>query len=457
MSSINKKASKTPVHTHEGAKTVNVTAKEQLKRTVMACMLWEDNFYESGVSVHDRIVALIPNIDAKSVYDIAVAARNESKLRHVPLLIARVMAKLDSHKHLVADLLAEIIQRPDELTEFIAIYWKDKKQPLSGQVKKGLARAFTKFNEYSLAKYNRDGAIKLRDVLFLCHAKPEDGIKGYTKSARKNGVKCPEDKGSQLFYKLVNDQLATPDTWEVELSAKGNNRESWERLLREKKLGALAILRNMRNMIRQAVSKDLIRNALAETNVDKVIPYRFIAAARYAPDYEPELEAAMFKSIADKTKIPGKTCIVVDVSGSMDSTISSKSDLKRLDAACGLAMLARELCDEIEIYSFSYSSIKVPVRRGFALRDAIDRSQSHDGTDLGKSMNEINSKTSYDRVIVITDEQSFSRPPSPKGKGYIINVAAYQNGIGYDNGWNHINGWSEAVLDYIRLSEENKD
>jgi len=455
MASINKKSAKPVVTTHEGAKTVSVNALEQLKRTVMTCMLWEDSFYENGISVHDRIVDLVSKVSAKQAFDVAVAARNESKLRHVPLLIARTMAKLDTHKHLVADLLEEIIQRPDELTEFLAIYWKDKKQPLSAQVKKGLARAFAKFNEYSIAKYNRDGAIKLRDVLFLVHAKPKDGIKGFTKTARKSGINCPEDTGSQLFKKLVDGTLETPDTWEVELSANGNNKESWERLLSEKKLGAFALIRNLRNMLKVNVSATMIKEALKAANVSKIIPYRFIAAARYAPNLEPQLEEAMFKTIVDKPKLPGKTLLLVDVSGSMNISISAKSDLTRLDAACGLAMLARELCEDIEIYSFSDYDMLVATRRGFALRDAINNSQRHGGTRLGYSVLNIHNKTKYDRMIVISDEQSSDRPPNmPKGKRYIINVAAYQNGVGYDSGWTHINGWSEAVLDYINVSEK---
>ena len=104
--------------------------------------------------------------------------------------------------------------------------------PLSGQVKKGLAAAFPKFDEYQLAKYDRGGPIKLRDVLFLCHAKPRD--------AAQAGV----------WKKLIWGRLTTPDTWEVALSSGADKREAWERLLRENKLGALALLRNLRNMRR---------------------------------------------------------------------------------------------------------------------------------------------------------------------------------------------------------------
>jgi len=436
MASINSKARSKVAYTHEGAKTIEVNALEQLKRSVMACMLWEDNFYEDGISITDRITSLISKVKPDEVYQIALKARNESKLRHVPLLIAREMARLPEYKGLVSNLLYHIIQRPDELTEFLSIYWKDKRQPLSAQVKKGLASAFTKFDEYALAKYNRNNAVKLRDVLFLTHPVPKN------------------QEQQDLWNRLVKDELKTPDTWEVEISAKGNNKESWERLLREKKLGALALIRNLRNMISVGVSKSLIKGSLRSVKTDRVLPFRFIASARYAPDFEPELEEAMYKCLTDKEKLSGKTILLVDVSGSMNDKISDKSEMTRLDAADGLGILARELCEDVEIFSFSDHIIKIPPRRGFALRDAINNSQSHRGTELGEAVSYINKNCQYDRIIIITDEQSSSPISNPKAKGYIINVASYQNGIGYNSGWTHINGWSEAVLDYIRESEK---
>ena len=55
----------------------------------------------------------------------------------------------------------------------------------------------------------------------------------------------------------------------------------------------------------------------------------------------------------------------------MDYALSAQSEMTRLDAACGLAILAREICDEVEVFTFSNDVVKVPPRRGFALRDAI--------------------------------------------------------------------------------------
>jgi hypothetical protein len=418
--------------THEGASARHISPELQLRRSVLACMLWEDQFYEDGVAIAGRIRELVNKVPADKVAALAVEAREKMKLRHAPLLLVREMARLASHRHLVAETLMRVIQRADELAEFVALYWSEGKQPLSAQVKKGLAAAFTKFDEYALAKYNRATPVKLRDVLFLCHAKPVDSAQ------------------AALWKKLVDDVLTTPDTWEVALSAGADKREAWERLLRENKLGALALLRNLRNMAEARVDEQLVIQGLGRMKTERVLPFRFIAAARYAPQWEANLEQAMFKSLEGQPKLPGKTVLLVDISGSMDVLLSGRSEMRRNDAAYGLAVLLREIAEKVSVYSFSDSLVRVPNRSGFALRDAINQSQPHSGTYLGKALGDITED--YDRLIVITDEQSHDPVPNPKARGYLINVASYKNGVGYGN-WTHIDGWSDSVIEYIRASE----
>jgi len=420
--------------THEGAPGRNISTELQLRRSVMACLLWESQFYEDGVEIAGRIAELVPKVAAEKVAGLAIEAREQMKLRHVPLLLVREMARHKTHRHLVSDTLARVIQRADELSEFVAIYWKDGRVPLSGQVKKGLAAAFPKFDEYQLAKYDRSGPIKLRDVLFLSHAKPRD--------AAQAGV----------WKKLIWGRLTTPDTWEVALSSGSDKREAWERLLREQKLGALALLRNLRNMKDAGVNEDLVLSALREMSTGRVLPFRFLAAVRYAPQWEETLEQAMLKSVAGQEKLPGKTVVLVDISGSMTAPLSRRSEMQRTDAAYGLAVLLREIGEKVGVFSFSDNLAEVPARRGFALRDAIDRSQQHGSTMLGKAVEELKKKERYDRLIVITDEQAHDSVSAPKGKGYVINVASYKNGVGYGK-WIHIDGWSEAVIEYIRALE----
>jgi hypothetical protein len=418
--------------THEGAPAKQISPELQLRRSVLACMLWEDQFYEDGVAIAGRIRELVAKVPAEKVAALAIEAREKMKLRHAPLLLVREMARLATHRHLVAETLTRVIQRADELTEFVAIYWSEGKQPLSAQVKKGLAAAFTRFDEYALAKYNRATPVKLRDVLFLSHAKPVDAAQ------------------AELWKRLVEGELATPDTWEVALSSGADKREAWERLLSENKLGALALLRNLRNMAEAKVSEQAIRDGLARMKTVRVLPFRFIAAARYAPQWEPELEKSMFRAFEGQSKLPGKTVLLVDVSGSMDVQLSRRSEMRRNDAAYGLAVLLREIAEDVSIYTFSDRLVRVPSRQGFALRDALNASQPHNGTYLGQALKGIHEK--YDRLIVITDEQSHDPVPNPKARGYMLNVASYQNGVGY-SAWMHIDGWSDSVIEYIRAAE----
>lgn len=426
--------------THEGAKAKRFTPEQELKRTLMNALLWEDSFYEDGVSIAERMKALVPAVAPERAAEFAIDAREKMKLRHAPLLIVRGVARHEKHRAFVAATLERIVQRPDELTEFLAIYWADalgamqqrKKQPISAQAKKGLARVLAKFDAYQLAKYDRDGPVRLRDVLFLVHAKPKDAAQ------------------EKIWAALVDGTLPAPDTWEVALSAGKDKRAAFERLIAEKKLGGLALLRNLRLMANADVPRETIARAIEAMRVDRILPYRFIAAARYAPDFEPELESAMLKSIKDHVRLPGKTRLLIDVSGSMVAPLSAHSEMTRLEAAAGLAILVREIADEVEIFTFSNEVKKVKPRRGFALRDAIVQSQPHLGTYLGKAIEEVDRTDA--RLIVFTDEQSHDRVGAPKGLGYMVNVASYQHGVGHGD-WLRIDGFSEAVIAWIAAQE----
>lgn len=438
--------------TFEGTPAKRLTDMQALQRAMASCLLWEDQFYENGEAIADRIKRLSLAVDPTQAAEIAVDARNRYKLRHAPLWVARWLASGTlAQKAVVTGLLPRIIQRPDELTEFLSLYWKDGKVPLAASIKRGLAQAFQKFNAYSLAKYNRDDAIKLRDVLFLVHAKPKDAEQAAT------------------WKQLVDGTLPAPDTWEVALSAGANKKETWTRLLSEGKLGALALLRNLRNMQEAKVPDTDICNALQTVSVERVLPFRFIAAARYAPHLEPQLEQAMYRCLAGSPKLAGRTAIIVDTSPSMwMAKVSAKSDMDRFDAAAALAILCREVCESVRIYWFNERAGEVPARRGFALRDALaqTKGQASKGGLAVKMANE----HGYDRIIVLTDGEwhymdaelrgwgmqagvAHEVSPAPlTDKAYLINVAAYRNAIGSGK-WTMLDGWSEAIVDFIQASE----
>jgi 60 kDa SS-A/Ro ribonucleoprotein len=427
-----------PVRTHEGAVAQKVSPKLELRRTVLTCLLWEDTFYETGSAIAARVAELVRENKAEAVAALAREARDQMQLRHVPLFLVRELARRKGTGALVAETLEHVIQRADELGEFVALYWKQKKEPLSAGVKRGLARAFTKFDAYQLAKYNRESVVKLRDVLFLCHAKPKD------------------EAQAAAWKKLVEGSLEAPDTWEVALSAQKGKKETFERLLEEGKLGGMAVLRNLRLMIAAGVSQKLIRQRL-DKGVARVLPFRFVTAARYAPKLEDALESAMIKGVAGLSDLAGSTGLLLDVSGSMNAALSKKSETTRMDAAAGLAILLREKAEEFSLATFSDSCVQLPPRRGFALRDAMLESQAHASTYLKRALTHLSTQPDWkklERLIVITDEQSHDGIlPAWTAKAYVVNVAPYKHGLSYGNGWTHIDGWSERIVDYIAAVE----
>lgn len=424
-------AVRSPIRTHEGAPAARIDDIQKLRRSVMACLLWEDEFYEGGESIANRIARLASTLPPEVVAEIAIEAREQMYLRHAPLWLVRAMAP--NGGKVVGDTLTRVIQRADELAEFLSLYWKDGKTPLSKQVKRGLAGAFRKFDAHALAKYNRDGAIKLRDVLFLTHPTPKD------------------DDQATTWKQLVDGTLPIPETWEVLLSSGADKNAAWTHLLLDRQLGGLALLRNLRNMQQAGVDVTIIREAVNENAFNKVLPFRFIAAAKHAPDLEPELEAAMFRAAASLQKLSGKTALLVDHSGSMQDSLSAKSDLNRFEAAAALAIMLREVCEDVDVIAFSQSVALCPPRRGFALADSLRGATEWGGTYTETAKRAADTR-GYDRIIIVTDEQSHQQLSAPNGIGYVVNVASNKNGIGY-GAWTHVDGWSENIVRFIAAAE----
>lgn len=442
---LNRKVATQPRFTATGGKAKQISRYKELRRSVFSTLLWEKQFHESGEDIVARIKVLCESVTAKQISDLAIELREQHHIRHTPLLLAAILCSMPPGDSLPSDTVARVIKRADEIAEFIAMVAKvndveptQVKKYLSAQAKKGLARAFGKFDEENLAKYNRDGAVTLKDALFLCHAKPVDR------------------KRDALYKRLVNDKLKTPDTWEVALSKGKDKKKTFERLIKEGHLGYLALLRNLRNMTEAGVPEKIIEKALRTAQGrDHIMPFRFIAAARAVPHLEPILDEVMMETMAARPKLKGLTVVLVDVSKSMEDKLSERSDLTRLDAAAALASIVN--AQKLKVFTFSENTVLVPARRGMAGVDAVVDSQPHRNTYLKKAISEINETVKYDRIIVITDEQSQDGicNPLPKAHSYLINVASQQNGVGY-GAWTHFDGFSENILKYIEQHEREE-
>jgi len=419
-----------------------------LRRAVLANLLWENNFYIDGESVTDEIKRLIPLCKPEDVANLAIEARKLQKLRHIPLFLISEMASLENHKKLVGKTLPLVITRADMITDFLAIYWKNGKKPISNQIKKGLAKSFENFNEYQFAKYDRDSAIKLRDVMFLCKPKPTQGKE-------------------ELYKKIASRTLDIPDTWEVALSTGKDKKETWTRLITESKLGGMAMLRNIANMMKSNVDKSIIKKGLETLKNAMLLPLDFLKSARFNPEFERDIEDAMILAYQNLPKLKGRTLFVVDISGSMGCLSSGSSEFTVLDRACAMAMLAINQCENYEIvatagndstYTGAHEHIKYP-QKGFGVFNQIYDARKRIGgggifTRQCLEWSYENVGKDFDRIIVFSDSQDCDRinkVPNPYGKyNYICDVSSHYKGINYKGVWTaEISGFSENFLTYI--------
>jgi hypothetical protein len=181
----------------------------------------------------------------------------------------------------------------------------------------------------------------------------------------------------------------------------------------------------------------------------------------------------MFRTLTQFPRLAGETVLIVDVSGSMRSQISSKSDFTRLDAAAAMAVMAREVCEHVTIWATAgndwsrvHQTAVLPAHRGFALAEEVRSAAYRLGGGgiftrqcLEFIKAELGAGWDTDRTLIFSDSQDCddpgSRTPAPFSRhNYIVDVSAHTRGINYDGLWTaEISGWSERFLPYVATLE----
>ena len=449
-------------------------------------------FYESGNKRLERILELIAQNDALFVAKLAVYARTQMHLRSVPLVLVVELAKLHSGDNLVSRTVSLVVERADEITELLAYYSLSNKRTgtkklgrLSKQLQKGLAMAFNNFDEYQFAKYNRATDVKLRDALFLVHPRSKD------------------ETQKVLFDKIAADTLATPYTWETELSALGQQsfeteeakavsvRAKWEELIESGRLGYMALMSNLRNIIQAEVSVGhmkqvctLLSDARAVQQA-KQLPFRYLAAYRevlllksgYTAMVLDALEQAVQVSVMNMKGFNEDVRVVVacDVSGSMQSAISARSKIQNYDIGLMLGMLLQHRCQNVVTGMFGDKWKVINLLRRHVLAN-VQEFHRREG-EVGYATNGylvirdlINRRVQADKVMLFTDCQLWDntgynhsltqewkkyKAIAPHARLYLFDLAGYGssplNLVQEDVFL--IGGWSDKVFDVLEAIE----
>ncbi len=486
----------------EGANAYIQSPELELYTAVVTSAL-KDTFYESSDNRLSRIKVLIQQVEPEFVAKLAVYAREHMYLRSIPLVLTVELAKIVRGNDLIARLTCRVVQRADELTELLSYYqsangrtektYGEKRlNKLSKQLQKGLGAAFNKFDEYQFGKYNRDSCVvKLRDALILTHPKPKNEVQ------------------EAIFNKIVTGTLETPYTWETALSALGQQKfesteekqaafqQKWQELIDSEKLGYMALLRNLRNILNARVSSEHL-DKICEMLSDparvakaKQFPFRYLSAYRELQALQTEaappktakiltaLECAIRASVVNFRGFGAEQRIVIacDVSGSMYHPISPKSTIQMYDIGLVLGMLLQSKCENVVTGLFGEIWKTVALPQDNILKNVQDL-RKREG-EVGYATNGylvisdlIAQKRIADKVMIFTDVQlwnstggaksiesewiKYRKNIAPNAKLYLFDLTGNGNtplDLSKNNGVSLIAGWSDKIFDILQAVE----
>ncbi|MNK38075.1 TROVE domain protein [compost metagenome] len=479
---------------HEGAKAYLMSPEMELYTAVVTTAL-NDSFYEAGNSRLERIKDLIEKCNPEFIARLAVYARTEMNLRSIPMVLSVELARKASGNSIVSKTVNRVVLRADEITELLAYYQianertqTKKLNRLSKQIQKGLGASFNNFDEYQFAKYNRNADVKLKDALFLVHPKAKDADQ------------------QLIFNKIASDSLSTPYTWETELSALGKNRfinesaralaftRKWEEMIESKKIGYMALLRNLRNILEANVSGNHIEMICAYLSNEKAVlsskqlPFRFLSAYREIKTMKSKYASAVLDALEDAVMCSAKnikgfgfdTSVVIacDVSGSMQQAISPKSSILLYDVGLMLAMLLQSQCKNVVsgMFGDTWKIINMPKRNVLANVQEYYRREGEVGYSTNGHLvieSLIKKREVVDKVMLFTDTQMWNsnntnhsfatswtnyKKIAPDAKLYLFDLSGYGK-VPLNIQKNDVYllaGWSDKIFDILAAMENTK-
>lgn len=424
-----------------------------------------DTFYKSANDSFHRLKELIAVSNKLFVAKAAVYARIKFGMRSITHVAASELAKYLSGEPWAKDFYFSVVYRPDDMMEILS-YHIGTNGKVTNAMKKGLASAFDKFDAYSLAKYRGEGkGLKLVDVVNIVH--PE-----------------PIEKNAEALSLLIKGELKSFDTWESELTKAGQTasnddekaefkKEVWIKLIREKKIGYFALLRNLRNIVEQA--PEIITEGLIMLTDEKLISKSLVLPFRFTTAYEEiskltngkivrevliALNKAVDIAIKNVPKFEGETLVVLDESGSMEGKPAQIGSLFA-------AVLVKSNNADLITFSDSARYINVnPLDSTITIAGSIKFRSG--GTNFHSIFHTANKK--YDRVIILSDMQGWIGHDCPtkafndwkkatdsKPFVYSFDLAHYGSLQFPENNVFCLAGFSEKVFDIMSYLEKDKN
>jgi len=428
---------------------------------VLTSFFNEKKFYGDNSNEIIELARTVCSNKPRFIANLSLYARKVFNMRSISHVLVAILANDIKGKKYVRDLINKVVLRADDLTEIVAYYISMYGKPIPNSIKKGVADKLNDFTEYEFAKYKGKGkSVSMKDLIMLSHPKAKD------------------DEQNNLFKKVLDGKLETPYTWEVELSTKGNTKEVWEKLIDSEKVGYMALLRNLRNIL-NANPNNIEKVYETISNKERVVkskqlPFRFMTAYKMLSQ-EPfsrkgleAIEKALDHSVANIKPIKGRTVIAVDTSGSMGWNISNNSIVTCSDIALTLGAIANQICEDAVIMTFDNHLNVVNLSTSNSVLSNVNSIHVNGGgTNMSLPFEKmIEDKIFADRVIVLSDNEvnygtktiqvlanNYRKEVNENLWVHAIDLQGYGTQQFIGGKTNIIAGWSEKVLEFIDLAE----
>lgn len=404
MAKFNKTVKTEKVASYEGGEVFEKNPVEDWINFLFSSYL-ENQFYESADEQMNRYTELTQKVGEKLGWEFIAKAsffsRNVLGMRSVSELTAAILngQKFDNKRAYFRNFL----KRPDDVSEiFAAIDMLGDKR--SHALVRGARDYLSSLKDYQLGKYKLKGKeYNMYDLINITHAH------------------------SATIDKYKAGTLETPDTWETAISGSKSDEEksqNWQRLVEENKLGYLALIRNLRNIVNSAPDVDWIEKYLVpqienEVAIKKslVFPYQIYCSWKNYGIRNISIDAALDRAFriacGNMPKMDGRTVIVLDVSGSMENKLSSNSQLtlKEVGAVYAAAMFVNCNADFIK---FGNDAKRIKLNKLDSIFNLVEKMYANDncgyGTDIVPAFRLMNEK--YDRIFLVSDMQIMSKNSS---------------------------------------------
>jgi 60 kDa SS-A/Ro ribonucleoprotein len=423
MSLFNKKVKKTNTTTNFAGGAAYQQTPEMELVSILLTSFAQDQFYRSANQTFADLETLVGKVKPEFAAKAAIYARNEYGMRSITHVLATQLAPKVAGQVWGKAFYDRIVRRPDDMLEIAAAYRAGGGKNMPNAMKKGFATAFDRFDGYQLAKYRGEGnAFKLVDLVNLVHP-------------------VATERNAEALRALVAGTLKNTETWEAKLSQTGKiaetadekaelKAEAWADLVKNGKLGYLALLRNLRNIVEQTSGEitDLALAALTDRKRIKsslVMPFQILVGMDAIKATSVSAKRKIKEALTDALEISldnvphfeGKTLIVLDDSGSMTAPargngFGNRSCLQ-LGAAFAAALYKSNNADLMR-FSDNASYVRANSRDAvMSIAGNLIANAKAAGTNFHAIFETAN--IAYDRIIILSDMQGWMGVGTPDG------------------------------------------